>query len=282
MSLNFAPLIPVHGQAPACTTVGGYGASEAFAQNSKLTVNISGANGTQQGGVRSAFATWQKVNDASATGNASGIVVNQYTYLATAGSQNVRVIFGTPTGGVRGSEVKNSDGSVTITIDSRVTSAQAVLEVMLHELGHGLFGLKNCDPADCTPACDCSRSKTIMGNAPACSSQAAVDLWQASDPSACPNGPDYNATDGVDTPTPCDVAAAKANGNYDPNTTNPPPANPPSTGGGGGTTPRPEDFYHHEPVCYMAVETTSWYQCYGSQGCYFIGNTYQFLGINCY
>ncbi|HAF25155.1 MAG TPA: hypothetical protein DCK93_19990 [Blastocatellia bacterium] len=109
MTLNFARLTPVQGQAPACTTVGGYGASEAFPQNSKLTVNISGADGTQQGGVRSAFAEWQKVNDASATGNASGIVVNQYTYLATAGAQNVRVVFGTPAGGVRGSSARRQE-----------------------------------------------------------------------------------------------------------------------------------------------------------------------------
>ncbi len=280
MSLNFARLTPVHGQTPDCTTVQGYGSSQAFPQNSKLKVNISGANGTQQAGARSAFAEWQKVN--SSTGNASGIVVDQFTYLGSATSQNVKVIFGTPAGGVRGTSVRNADGTVTVTIDSRVTSQQAVMEVMLHELGHALFGLKNCEPGACTPACDCSRSKTIMGYAPPCSSDAAVASWRAADPSACPDGANYNATDGVTTPTTCDVNAAKQNGNYDPNTTNAPAPNPPSTGGGGGTTPRPEDYYDRRPACYMAVQVTSWYQCYGSGGCYFMGNTYQFLGINCY
>jgi hypothetical protein len=278
MTLNFARLdTSVEAQAPACTSVQGYGSTQAFAQNSKINVNVSNSNGTQQDGVRKAFAEWQKFN--GSTGTASGIVVDRYTYQATAGTgTQVRVVFGTPSGGVRGTSSRSSDGTVTITIDSRVTSQQAVLEVMLHELGHALFGLKNCESTDG----DCSRSKTIMGYAPPCSSDAAVASWRASDPSLCPDGADYNATDGVDSPTTCDINAAKTNGNYDPTKTNPPQPNPPATGGNGGASPRPEDYYHHPTTCYMAVMITNWYQCYGSGGCYYVGSTYQSMGIYCY
>jgi hypothetical protein len=270
---------PVSGQNPTptpCPSVAATSPGDAWEQNAKLTVDIdSRYSPAQIECIKKGIASWQRDN--SSTGSASGVVINTYTYGQASAAHNTLII--QIAAGPPGTDIAHTDQTTgtngrldwAITqVNPGVTSCDALTEMAAHEFGHTL-GLSG----HCTPTTGCAnKSNSIM-------TTAADGAYDAAGNLVNPNAIKGTAGNPL-LPTNCDNQKVKDAGQYDPSKTNPPQPNPPATGGGGGTTPRPRDYYHHAPVCYLAVEITNWYQCYGSGGCNYVGSSYRSLGINCY
>jgi len=267
-------IVPVRAQ--TCPNVTETSPQDAWEQNSKITVDIDSSftDPAQVECIKKGLQSWQKKN--SSTGNASGVVINKYTRGVGTNNHNTLIIQklpGTSNDLAATTPVPGTNGHLDYAImqvNPGITNCDALAEMAAHEFGHTLGLTGHCGPGT---GCD-TPSKSIMSTAP-------TGAYNAQGVLVNPNAIKGSAGNPL-VPTDCDHTRAKEAGQFNPNTTNPPPPDPPATGGGGGSSPRPEDFYDHMPVCYMSVQTTTYWQCFGSQGCYYAGTSYQFLGINCY
>lgn len=231
-------------------------------QNSGVTVNINPYwPQAQRDCIVRAFDAWSNNN-----GNA-GVRFVQYTYNSTppTAGNTVQVNWQTPnpdpdTGYQPRGEVfrfPNSDNSAlyraVINIDPRVNDCTALIDVLLHEIGH-TFGLGDCPT--------CCPGTTVMDG---------------------PSGTgDYfnEQTNARSTPGSCDVATVNTNSRYNPNTLNPPSPNPPAAGGGQSSSYT--NGYWGGSSCYQWFNVTTYYACYSS-GCTYMGTTYQpASGVVCF
>ncbi len=268
-------IVPARAQCPDVLTKS---PQDAWEQNAKLTVDIDPSyTPTERECIKKGLQSWQKSNTGAANHSASGVVINKYTYGESTNNHNTLIIQKAPPGVnndiAQTSPVPGANGKLDYAItqvNRNVTNCDALAEMAAHEFGHTL-GLTG----HCTAQTGCnSPTASIM-------TTAAPGAYDASGNLVNPNAIKGTAGSPL-MPTACDNTRAKEAGQYNPSTANPPAPAPPAAGGGGGTSPRPQDYYDHHPVCYMAVQVTTYWQCFGCGGCYYAGTNYSFLGINCY